>query len=139
MPCDFVFRKEYGFVITRWWGVVMDDDLVGLYEALFSDPAFEPWLQELADARFIERHVSSDAITRLDRLVRRRLPELGVNATPYRTTLIAPSPVTYGLTQAYSSLADGGPRTVLAFRTVAQAARSLELAPEDLERLLADP
>jgi len=63
---------------------VTDDDLVGLYETLFSDPAFGPWLHELADARFIKRHAGSDATAKVDQLVRRRLPELarGAQATP---------------------------------------------------------
>jgi hypothetical protein len=136
MPCDFVFHKQLGLVVTRFRGRIEDAELLGLYRSLFEAVDFEPWLQEIADARFIEQPASAEAVKRSSDLIRARLEGLG---STYRTTVIAPAEATYGLSRMYGILASSGPHAVSVYRTVEDAAESLALAADDLERLLASP
>jgi len=134
MPADFVFHKNHGIVVTRFRGRIADAELLGLYRSLFAAPDFEPWLREVADARFIEAPASASAVKQSSDLIRAKLEAL---QSTYRTTVIAPDTETYGLSRMYGIIASSGPHAVSVFRTVAEAAGSLDLDPDDLERILA--
>lgn len=51
MPVDHLINRELGVVLSRAWGVLTDDDLLGQQRRLGQDPDFEPRLNQLFDFR----------------------------------------------------------------------------------------
>jgi hypothetical protein len=129
MPGDYAFRKDVGFVVTRFWGVVTDADFTALYKALLADEQFEPGMAEISDLRLVtSSRVSAAALTKS------KLVSANVSG---RTVIVAPRTLPFGLSRMYEGLAATGPQEVRVFRTLEGAAGSLSLEPQELERILA--
>lgn len=135
MPGDYTFRKDIGFVLTRFWGVVTDEDFTGAYKALLSDAQFEPGMAEISDLRLVtSSRVSAVALNQVAAMTKSKL--VSANASG-RTVIVAPRTLPFGLSRMYEGLAAAGPQEVRVFRTLEGAAGSLSLAPQELERILA--
>jgi hypothetical protein len=64
LPCDFIFRKQHGLFVTRWWDVVLDSEMRELFEELFTHPDFDQGMsadgpQEVPVFRTLKQAVSS--------------------------------------------------------------------------------
>jgi len=135
MPGDYAFRKDVGFVVTRFWGVVTDADFTALYKALLADEQFEPGMAEISDLRLVTTsRVSAAALHQVAALTKSKL--VSANASG-RTVIVAPRTLPFGLSRMYEGLAATGPQEVRVFRTLEGAAGSLSLEPQELERILA--
>lgn len=135
MPGDFTFKKDLGFVLTRFWGLVSDPDFTGVYAALLSDAQFEPGMSEISDLRLVtSSRVSAAALNQVAGMTKSKLVSANTSS---RTVIVAPRTLPFGLSRMYEGLASSGPQEVRVFRTLQGAADSLNLRPADLERILA--
>lgn len=137
MTCQFEVRRDLGFVITRFEGRISDEEFLGLYTALLAEGSgFEPGLGEVADLRRAHFAVSTDVLRRVSEMTRSRMAGFPGS---YRTVIIAPADVAFGLSRLYGAIATPGPEEVLVFRGVAAAAEALGLAAAVLEDALRPP
>lgn len=134
MPCSFEVRRDLGLVVTRFHGRISDEDFVGLYTALLaSGSGFEPGLGEVADLRAAQFAVSPAALRRVNDMTR---AWMGGARGRYRTVIIAPDDIAYGLSRLYGGISQPGPEEVQVFRSLPAAAEALDMAPDALEDAL---
>lgn len=127
MPASYTLHPDLGLLATRFIGVVDDDEFLELYRAIFADPAYVLGTNELADlTEAVELRFSARGMRRVEHLTRRvyhNEPEA------FRTAVLAPSDLAFGIGRMYGALADGGPERVSVFRDADAAFTWLELEP----------
>lgn len=109
MPGAYEIDPQRGLVISRWWGVTDDEELIGHYERLRRVPAFDPTYWEPADVRDVERY--STAGVTIEAVARVRIVAAGV-----RRAAIAPNDVAFGLARMFATYAESQDHLVEVFR-----------------------
>jgi hypothetical protein len=61
MPTSYTIDNARGLVVSRFWGVLTDDQVRGHRRDLSTDPAFDPSFHHLADMRELVVAAVSDA------------------------------------------------------------------------------
>ena len=120
MPSDYLIDLARGLVISRAWGVLTDDDLLGRARTLAHDPRIRPDMRQLSDFREItELKVHSATI--------REMVALSPFGTGARRAVIVGSDASYGMARMYQLLQDTTPESVDVYRELEPALAWLEL------------
>lgn len=123
MPYAYQIDRRRRLVISRWWGVTTDEELIELYEHLRSDPQFDSSYSELVDVRDVERYETA-GIT-IEAVARLRIFAPGV-----QRAAIAPSDVGFGLARMFATYAENQGHLVEVFRSEREARDWLGLDDE---------
>lgn len=137
MPVAFQFDLVQGLVVSCWTGRVSDDDLVDSYGSMYGGGVWQPGFNELSDLRCSDcRCVTSLGLRRLAEIT---ALYAGISSTPFRTAVIAPRDLPFGIARTYEGIAGGQEVEAFAvFREPAAAIGWLGLSdPESAVRLLA--
>ncbi len=132
MSVDYTYDDKRNVLYTRFFGVVIDEDLTVQAKKLAADPRIKPGLREIADLSDIEKVQASSsslgANIDIDRAHSEKLSGM-------RTAVVAPTDFLFGFARMYELLAElqGSPSKVSVFRTVDEARRWLGLNDGDGE------
>lgn len=133
MPARYALHPDLGVVVTRFQGAVTDEEFVGLYRALLADPLYREGTNELADLREIASFaITASALREVEAWTRRRYSGA---TTSFRTAIVAPSDLSFGIGRMYEVFAADGPEAVSVFRGAQMALRWLGLQDMDLAGL----
>ncbi len=125
MPITYEIHPELLLVVTRFTGVVTDEEFVQLYGAMLHDSAYALGTNELADLRECENlSLSAQALRRVEGITRQRYGDSGLE---FRTAIIAPRDGAYGIGRMYEVFAEEGPENVRVCRAPAEALAWLDL------------
>lgn len=99
MPILFEFFQDHNLFVSTWTGELTDDDLWPAYQQLFSNDAYHPGMNELADMRKVT----------LSRVTGAGMLHLGEHmghwlegkCEGFKTAVIAPKDLSYGLSRIY--------------------------------------
>jgi len=133
MPITYTLYPDQGLVVTTFSGVVADPEFVDFYRSLYSDPAYSAGVGELADLRQVTSfRITADALHEVKTLGEERYA--GTDTT-FRTAIVAPSDLSFGIARIYDALVAGGPEEVAVFRGLGEALEWLALdeIPDDLD------
>jgi hypothetical protein len=131
MSVEYTYDEERNILYTRFFGVVMEQDLRDQAEAVAADPRIEPGVRELVDLVGIEKvEGSSSALgdnIRIDCLHSEKLAGM-------RTAIVAGNDFLFGFARMYKSLAEaeGSPLTVEVFRAVSEAREWLGIEDDEV-------
>ena len=129
MPITHSILADRRVVVTRITGTIDNEEMLEAYRRLYSDPGWSPGFHEVADFRTANmREVTNDAVEQVGELSERM-----ARGTPFKTAVIAPGDLPFGLARMYEALAAESPEEVRVFRDAARALAWLELEPELLE------
>lgn len=99
-------------------GTLDDDTLARAFREIYTDPRYEPGLDELTDCRLVTRFTMTPAgVRRLIDVVE----ELQGSETPYNVAIVAPAKAVFGMARMYELLQEGGPERVRVFRSMEEA------------------
>lgn len=110
MPSAYEIDPPRRLVISRWWGITDDEELIAHYERLRHDPAFDPTYWELVDVREVERYTTADVT--IEAVARVRMFAAGV-----RRAAIASNDVAFGLARMFGTYAESQGHLIEVFRT----------------------
>ncbi len=119
MPIEFTIDTDRALVLTSWIGDVADTDLMPAYRRIMESKAFSPGFDEIVDlggARI--NGVTSTGMRELADMVDRQLAGC---CSGFRTAIVAPGPLPYGVSRQYAVYADPSPEEVRVFRDPAAA------------------
>ena len=128
MPADYRIARALGLVISRGWGVVTDDDLLGHARALGRDPHFRPDLRQLYDFRDAAAQDFGGATV----LELANLSPFGAGA---RRAIVVGGDIAFGMAQMFKLLRDNLRDDIRVFRDVGEALAWLDLAEHAAEVL----
>lgn len=130
MPGAYAIDVSRGLVLTRGWGTLTDDDLLGHVRAVAADPRFRPHFAQLADLL----GVTSVAPTAAG------IEELGL-LNPFgegsRRALVVQPGAAYGLSRMYQTVRSENRDELELFHDIDAAIRWLGLAESKDELLRA--
>ena len=124
MPASFTIDPERRLVLSRGWGVLVDDDLRGTQRGLRAAPEFAPDFRQLWDFT---------AVTQV-RVTGEGLRGLALQS-PFRRdarrAIVVASDVAFGMVRMYELVSDRDSRYFRIFRDVATAMQWLEREGDD--------
>jgi hypothetical protein len=130
MPSDYRIDRPRSLVISRSWGMVTDQDLLGHARALGRDPHFRSDMRQLYDFREVTiPNVGSATVLELA-----NLSPFGVGA---RRACIVGSEVAFGMARMFQMLRDTARDEIQVFREAEPALEWLGLT-EDAADVLAE-
>jgi len=119
MGISFKIFEEYGFFLSSWVGSISDSDLLSSYKQLFENEKFKPGFHEIVDMRNAEMdRVTSDGMGRLASMVERNLSG---KCEGFKTAVIAPENLPFGLSRVYEAVSSQSPEDVMVFRELNSA------------------
>jgi len=130
MPSNYLIDLPRGLVISRAWGVLTDEDLLGRAQFIAQDPRFRPDMRQLSDFRDItDLKISSATI--------RAMVSSSTFGAGARRAVIVGSDASYGMARMYQILQDTAPDSVDVFRDEKAALEWLGLTADAVEVLAA--
>ena len=126
MPIEYTYDEENNTLYTRFFGVVIDQDLRDQAEAIGADSRIKPGARELVDLAGIEEVQASPAS--LEDNIQTDLAH-SEKLAGMRTAIVAGTDFLFGFARMYKSLAEleESPVTVGVFRTLEDAREWLGL------------
>jgi len=119
MPILFTIYEEHGFFLSTWVGDISDSDLLSTYKQLFESEDYQPGFHEIADMRNVQMGgVTTQGLRRLASMVERYLAG---QCEGFKTAIIAPKDLPFGLSRQYEFLSDESPERVMVFREPKEA------------------
>lgn len=114
-------------VVSTWSGAFNDDVILPPYVALYQNPLWQPGFDEIVDMRGVDvRKVTSAGL-------RNFINALGQYYThSFRTAIVAPADLPYGLARVYQVFSAESPEEVMVFRSITKAVNWLGLDPEGM-------
>ena len=129
MSARYEIRPESGLLLTTFSGVVTGREFIALYRSIFDDPAWRAGIDEFADLRDVTRlDVDRRALDEVHTLTRRAYRDADVG---FRTAVIAPSDLSFGVARIYEAVAEDGPENVSVFRSADEGRAWLGVWAED--------
>jgi len=114
MPTDYTIDPVRRLVISRAYGILTQAESSGLYDALESDPEFDPAFRQICDLTDVtDLHASADHLRAL-------AEDLAFRRTS-RRAFVAPSDFFYGLARMLETYIELEGGDVGVFRTLAEA------------------
>lgn len=107
-------------VVSRAWGVLSTAEFLAHYEAVATDPDFDPTFAQLVDLRDVTAF-NVDVIT----LRSKALQSMFRPGT--RRAIVASSDVTFGLARMFGTYAESASQSIAVFRAIDEAERWLGL------------
>jgi hypothetical protein len=120
MPSGYTIDLPRSLVITRAWGVLIEEDLFGHAAALGADPRFRRDMRQLLDFREVTQLQISGATLR--QMVDRN--PFGAGA---RRAIVVGSEVAYGMARMFQTFKDATPDRLEVFRSLERALEWLGL------------
>ena len=114
MPFSYEINRWRRLVIARFHGVTDDEELMGYYERLRHDPAFDPRYWELVDLRDVDRFETAGVT--IEAVARLRVFQANV-----RRAAIAPTDLAFGLARIFAAYAECHGQEVEVFRDASDA------------------
>ena len=131
MRNEYTFKDGNDLVVATFHDTVTDDEFLALYRQLYADPRYRLGMDEVADLRDVTLFdVSVDALHTVESIVRRRY---GESDATFRTAIIAPADLSFGMGRTYEALISGGPENVFVSRTADKAIAWLGVDPAVLD------
>lgn len=119
MPISFAIHEEQGLFVSRWVGAISDSDLIPSYDRLFANEKYQPGFHELVDLRNANMAgVTVDGSRGLARMVE---SYLAGKCGSFRTAVIAPEDLSFGIARIYGAVAEESPEDVMVFRELTDA------------------
>jgi hypothetical protein len=119
MPILHKIDEKLGIVLSTWIGIVSDADAVPAYRQLYEDKRWKPGFHEIVDLR--EADVSG-VTSRGLRAVSGMVDDYtGEECEEFRTAVIAPKDLPFGVARIYQAISDETPERVRVFRDVKTA------------------
>jgi len=123
MPAAYVIDRTRGLVLSRAWGILTDQDLLGHARALARDPAFKPEMRQLFDFRdVVDQDLGGATLLELA-----NLSPFGAGA---RRATIVRGAAGYGVARLFQLLRFHVKEEVRAFREVEPALAWLDLTAD---------
>ena len=133
MPISYTIHAGLGLLVTRWVGVVTNDEFTKVYHSILEGSEFRHGFNELVDFQEItELKITGSAMRNVSALVSRFYKGRSEST---RTAVLAPRDDLYGIGRMYSAYADPGSEDVKVFKDVSEAMRWLGLNPVSLAEL----
>ena len=133
MPISYQVHADLGLFVTRYVGVVTNDEVNKVYRSILSDPELRHGFNALVDLQEVKKfEITVDSMWSVSALFVRFYegrPE------SMRTAVLAPSDIAYGLGRMYGRYANPDPEKVTVFRDASKAMRWLGLNSLSLEEL----
>jgi hypothetical protein len=114
MPATYWIDVPKRLVLSRGWGVFTEQDLLGHFNTLAADPAFQPTFSQLADLRHVDRAEVSKPFIR-----RHALEHLFSSSA--RRAIVVSSADHYELARIYAEFAQYASQNVHVFRDIHDA------------------
>ena len=116
---------DLALLVTTWSGSVTDSEMVAAYRAAYADHRWAPGFNEVTDMRTADvRSISADGLRRVRAVVAESLA--GFTGS-FKTAVLAPSDLQFGVSRMYEMMAAESPEAVRVFRDVDEAAAWLEV------------
>ncbi len=133
MPISYTIHADLGLLVTRYVGVVANDEFVEVYRSILDGSEFRHGFNELADFQKLgELKVTQDAMRDVSGLVSHFYKG---RSESMRTAVLAPRDDLYGICRMYSAYADPDSEDVKFFKDVSDAMKWLGLNPVSLAEL----
>jgi hypothetical protein len=127
MPITFLLNKNDGYFISRYIGILLDEELIDAYEKWFQGDAWSPGLNELVDLSEADlSRITTSGVTKF--VAYNEKVNRNNNITSIKIAVYAPRDLHYGLARMYSILADDSPEDVHVFRDIQDAESWLKSA-----------
>ena len=101
-------------VVSRAWGELSTADFLAHYQAVATDPSFDPTFAQLVDLREVTAFALDTGTIRAKAVTSHFQP--GV-----RRAIVAPSDIAFGLARMFSTYAESASQTVAVFRAIDEA------------------
>ena len=119
MSISFTVFAEDGFFVSSWVGRVTDSDLLSSYKQLLESEEFRPGFHEIADVRNAQMpSVTSGGLRQLVSMVE---TYLAGKCDGFKTAVIAPETLPFGLARQYAVFSDKSPENVMVFKEPKEA------------------
>ena len=119
MKIRFMVNEEHRFALATWAGSLSDADVLAAYERLYGDERWQPGFDEIVDLRHAElSRITAEGLRALDTLVR---DKTGDYCESFKTAVVAPDDLEFGLARMYELLSEESPESVMVFRELDQA------------------
>ena len=134
MPIEYTIDVARGFIYTRGWDYIGNQEYQTYIANLFADPALRPGMKQLTDWRAVT-HMDVTAQTirataeTVQAFVERQRHQS--NFTNYQLAIVSPQLVIYGLSRMYQMLSEEHDPNVAVFRDIDEARAWLGLAPNE--------
>ena len=133
MPISCTIHADLGLLVTRYVGIVTNDEFVEVYRSILDGSEFRHGFNELVDFQEIkELKITADAMRNVSALVSHFYKG---SSESTRTAILAPRSDLYGIGRMYSAYADPDSEEVKVFKDVSEAMRWLGLNPVSLAEL----
>jgi hypothetical protein len=110
---------KHEIVFSSWVGTITDADILEAYKKLYEDERWKPGFNEIVDGRNAQPGgVTIDGLRQLEKLVERYTAG---KCEGFRTAIIAPKDLSYGLGRLYEALSENSPESVRVFRDPGEA------------------
>ena len=120
MPFSYQLDPSRHMVLSRAWGVLIDEDIEAHYARLAADPGFDPSFRQLCNLMDVTRiDTSAEAL--------RRLAQRSIFSAGTRRALVAAQDAHYGLSRMFKVFCEIEGSLVEVFRDTASAEAWLEL------------
>lgn len=119
MPILHTINQELGIVLSSIVGAISDSDLLSSYEELYENERWQPGFHEVVDLRDAQmERVTSEGLQQLSSLVSRYT---NVKTEGFKTAIIAPEDLPFGLARVYEAVSKETPESVMVFRDLNNA------------------
>ncbi len=123
MPISFKFFEEHELFLSKWVGDISDSDLLQSYKQLFDSERYKPGFHEITDTRDANiAGITSKGLYRLSALVDQRLSG---KAKEFKTAIISPKDLEFGMARIYEVFRDKSKENVMVFRNTESALKWL--------------
>jgi hypothetical protein len=122
VPYAYEIDHQRRLVVSRWWGVTDDEELIDFYQRLRCDPAFKPSYRELVDTRAVERFATASVTIQV-------VARLRVFAVGTRRAAAVGNEVAFGLGRMFGNYAEREGYDVEVFRSKQAALDWLDSPP----------
>ena len=131
MGISFTIYQEQAFFVSTWIGNITDSDLLSSYKDLYANEKFKPGFHEIADLRKAQLNdVTSDGMSLLVEMMQRYLTE---KCDDFKTAVIAPDNISFGMSRVYKSMSYNSPENVEVFRELNEALKWIGIDESFLE------
>jgi len=119
MAITHTLYKKEKIVFSTLSGIITDSLLLESYAALYTSKDWLPGLDEVVDLSHADMTaVSADGMQRLAALT---MSHTKSKCESFRTALIAPDDLIFGLSRLYEGVSEESPEQVMVFRNLSQA------------------
>jgi hypothetical protein len=119
-PLTHALHDDLRLLICTWSGVITDAEMLDGYRRAYADRRWRPGFNEVTDLRGADlRAITSDGLRGVQALVSESMTGF---TGAFRTAVLAPTDLTFGLSRMYEAMAADSPESVRVCRDVHDAA-----------------